>query len=137
MLRTCCTADGGPAEGDMTVAVAWPGDCVAAVDGERSAAGEPAVAGSAAPLGWVPGFADGAAVGQGDGEAASLEGHARPVTVTVPLASRNLAAVVVVAKERAATATPAAITPSAGHARAWPSAVWWRPDPRAGMAPLT
>ena len=60
-----------------------------------------------------------------------------PVVVIGPLASKILAAAVVVAKERTATTTPVTITPSTAHPRPWLRTAWWRPDLRAGIVLLT
>ena len=97
------------------VVVGSPGAAV--VDGARSVPGEPTVAGGRGPAAWVSGFAAGTAVGQAAGEAEPLGGHSSPVVVIGPLASRILAAVVVVAKARVATTAPVAITPSTAHLR--------------------
>jgi hypothetical protein len=91
----------------------------AVVDGERSVAGEPTVAGGRGPAAWVSGFASGTAVGQAAGEAEPVVGHSSPVFVIGPSASRTLAAVAVVAKARVATTAPVTITPSTAHPRPW------------------
>src|SRR5262252_470984 len=84
----------------------------------------------------MPGSADGAAAGQAAGEAGSLEGHAVPVTVAAPLASKIVAAVVVVTKERVATTTPVRTTPSTARIRSRLLTRRCRLDLRAGIAPL-
>jgi hypothetical protein len=94
----------------------WPGGRAAAVDGWRLAAGASVAAGTAGTVAGVRWSAAGA-VGHAGEEAEPADGHAMSATVAVPLASRNLAAVVVVTNERTATATPVAITASTGRSR--------------------
>jgi hypothetical protein len=65
----------------------------------------------------MPGLAAGAVVGQADPAAGPPEGHALPVIVAVPVASRILAAVVVVTNAIAATATLTTVTPSTRRRR--------------------
>src|SRR5262249_40030041 len=98
---------------------------------------EPAVTGDSGPAAWLAGFAAGAAVGQAAGNAELPGGHPSPVVAVGPLASRILAAALVVAEERAATTTPVTITPSTAHPRPGLRTAWWRPDLRAGIVPLT
>src|SRR6185437_7924406 len=110
----------------------WSGVRAAAADGWRLVAGASVVAGTAGTASGVRGPTAGA-VGQPGGAAGSGDGHATSATVTVPPASRNLAAVVVVTKERTVTTTPVAITVSTVHSRRWLRTAWWRLDLRAGI----